>query len=241
MVMQLTPNRHYFAQSGLYPINRKVVTDRLPSKDKAKAIACHIDKALLDKLEERRFPVNKRKGRGKKIPAGKSYTDDQEEEEEEDLSEDDGGSGGDESVGPPSSSEDEAEEEPEIEQPEEVDSDLESLPEIHHKTGQFVVAVYEEEWFLAEVALEQEDVAKGYTRLKYMAIKGANSFAWGLRPDIHVACNDDILLPIVSEPVNSRGHLGVNKKDLAKVHSLMVEFYLFPLTLSSVNFVEIFF
>ena len=132
-------------------------------------------------------------------------------------------------MGPPSEDEDEVE----LEQ---ADSDLESLPEpgattqpTSYKTGQFVVADYEDEWFLAEVALEQEDVAKGYTRLKYMAIKGANSFSWGLRPDIHVACNEDILLPVIPEPINNRGHLGLGltKKDHAKVLSLMVEFYLF--------------
>jgi len=214
-----------FERCGLYPIQRKKVTERLPSKDKAKTIARHLDKALLDRLEERRFPVSKKKGRGKKIPAGKSYTDMDTEEEEEEESE---VSGDDESMGPPSEDEDEVA----LEQTEEVDSDLESLPELqatNYKTGQFVVAVYEEEWFLAEVALEQEDVAKGYTRLKYMAIKGVNSFCWGLRPDIHVACNEDILLPVIPEPINNRGHLGLTKKDHTKVLSLMVEFYLFPL------------
>jgi hypothetical protein len=35
-----------------------------------------------------------------------------------------------------------------------------------------VVAVYEGEYFLCEVTQNQEDVAKGYTRLSYTTIKG---------------------------------------------------------------------
>jgi hypothetical protein len=34
-----------------------------------------------------------------------------------------------------------------------------------------VVAVYEGEYFLCEVTQNQEDVAKGYTRLSYTTIK----------------------------------------------------------------------
>ena len=222
-----------FERCGLYPIERKKVTERLPSKSRARTIARHLDSILLDKIEEKRFPVSKKKGRGKKIPAGKSYTAMDAEEEKE--SEVDGG-GDNESVGPPSEDESvglPSEDEVELGQTE-ADSDPE--PEAtSYKTGQFVVADYEDEWFLAEVALEQEDVAKGYTRLKYTAIKGVNSFCWGLRPDIHVACNEDILLPLILEPINNRGHLGLTKKDHAKVLSLMVEFYLFTFSFSFKN------
>jgi hypothetical protein len=49
------------------------------------------------------------------------------------------------------------------------------------------VAVYEGEYFLCEVTQNQEDVAKGYTRLSYTTIKvkTAFSFAWGEKPDGH--------------------------------------------------------
>jgi hypothetical protein len=56
-----------------------------------------------------------------------------------------------------------------------------------------------------------------------MSIKGTNSFAWNLKEDIHIALDADILIePVIPEPVNSRGHLGLRKKDLEKVSSLMV-------------------
>jgi hypothetical protein len=62
-----------------------------------------------------------------------------------------------------------------------------------------------------------------------MLIKGNNSFSWGDKPDIHVALNEDILLEsVVPEPVNSRGRLGLKKKDLKTVVSRMVVAYFLP-------------
>ena len=56
-----------------------------------------------------------------------------------------------------------------------------------------------------------------------MLIKGNNSFAWGSKPDLHVTLNEDIVLDnVVPEPVNSRGHLGLKKKDLQTVLQRMV-------------------
>ncbi len=83
-------------------------------------------------------------------------------------------------------------------------------------------------WFLAEVSRDQKNVARRYTRLSYMTIKGNNCFSWGPKPDLHVALDEDILLEaVVPEPVTSRGHLGLKKTDLQLVLSLMVVVY-FP-------------
>ena len=91
--------------------------------------------------------------------------------------------------------------------------------------GEYVVAVYEEQWFLAEIVMDQSGVGQGYTRLKYMTIKGSNAFAWA-HDDVHTTLNEDILMePVLPEPVNSRGNLGLKKKDLEKVLSLMVVVY----------------
>jgi hypothetical protein len=63
----------------------------------------------------------------------------------------------------------------------------------------------------------------GYTRLSYMTIKGNNSFVWGEKEDIHVALNEDIIVePVLPEPLNTRGHLGLKKKDHDRVLYLMV-------------------
>jgi hypothetical protein len=91
--------------------------------------------------------------------------------------------------------------------------------------GSHVVAVYEGQWFIAELCKDQKGVPSSYTRLSYMVIKGVNRFAWG-PPDLHLTLNDDILLSdVVPEPMSSRGHLGLNKKDLKLVMALMVVVY----------------
>jgi hypothetical protein len=65
---------------------------------------------------------------------------------------------------------------------------------------------------------DQKNVGRGYNRLSYMVIKGTNTFTWGEKEDLHVTCNEDIILRAVKpEPVNSRGHLGLNKKDFVVV------------------------
>ncbi len=54
------------------------------------------------------------------------------------------------------------------------------------------------------------------------------TFTCGEKEDLHVTCNEDIILRDVEpEPVNSRGHLGLNKKDFVVVVSRMVVVYPF--------------
>jgi hypothetical protein len=56
-----------------------------------------------------------------------------------------------------------------------------------------------------------------------MTIKGNNSFAWGEKEDIYVALNEDIIVePFLPERMNTRGHLGLKKKDHDRVLYLMV-------------------
>ena len=92
--------------------------------------------------------------------------------------------------------------------------------------GDYVVAVYEDQWFLAEIHDDQRGVKRGYTKLSYMTLRGVNDFIWGPK-DVHVTLNEDILLmPVSPEPINNRGHLKLKKQDLEKVLSLMVVVYL---------------
>ncbi len=205
----------------------------IPSAPEAETIARHLDTALLKKLEVRRFgDANRKKPWGKKVPAGQSYTQVNREEEssEEESSEE-------KSSKEESSKEESSEEET-------VDSELEEqsgnkevqehsknveLPDLDtpsRKSGTSVIAVYEGQWFVAEVVQDQTSVPNRYTRLSYMVIKGSNSFAWGSKHDLMITLNEDIILD--EEPVNRRGHFGLKKNDLAKVNSSMVVVY-FPL------------
>jgi hypothetical protein len=85
------------------------------------------------------------------------------------------------------------------------------------------VSVYEEQWFLAEVAKDQSKVEKGYVNLSNMTIKRSNSFLWPIKPAFHLTLEEEIIMDSVAvEPINSRGHLGLKKKDFEKLQSLMV-------------------
>jgi hypothetical protein len=85
------------------------------------------------------------------------------------------------------------------------------------KFGTTVVAIYEGQWFLADVVESQERVGHGYTRLSYAAIKGTNCFAWTDKPDIMVTLNEDIILTKVNVvTLKNRSHIGLTKQDFKK-------------------------
>lgn len=142
-----------FERCGLYPINRAKVLERIPASLQLTEIAQHVDEQLINKLEIRRFGEGKKKPRGRKIPAGQSHTKEDSEDEEvdevEEMSESEEEVGRDES-------------DREMEMGEEELPDLDAL---HLQPGGYVVAVYEDEWFLCEVSKDQKGVAKGYTKL----------------------------------------------------------------------------
>jgi hypothetical protein len=258
-----------FKKCGLSPIDRNKVLERIPSVEEAEKVARNLDKELLKKLEVRRFGDGKKKPRGKKVPAGQSYTKDLETTDEEDSEEEGSQETSEEEeddveeqsensdVGVGNSNEEFEYEEllPDLDEPSgsgmasshgadssnradngsgvTSGSGVASLSGVASSSGvascrmaSYVVANYEGQWFLAEVYRDQEGVDKNYTRLNYMQIKGNNSFAWGKKPDLHEAFNEDILLRnVLPEPVNSRGNLGIKKKDLQIVLSRMVLVY----------------
>jgi hypothetical protein len=238
LVESLKPMEHLpkaFEKCGLCPINREKVLDRLPSIVQSEEIARHIDSALLKKLEVRRFgEASKKKPRGKKTPAGQSYTAEEDSEEEEEEEDDDEVEEDEEDEEEADDVEEQEQEGVDVEDVEEEGAD--ELPDLDvpgpstssKSSSNYVVAVYEGQWFLAEICGDQKNVGRGYTRLSYMVIKGTNTFTWGDKEDLHVTCNEDILLRAVEpEPVNSRGHLGLNKKDFVVVVSRVVVVYPF--------------
>jgi hypothetical protein len=163
-----------------------------------------------------RFGDQSKKPRGQKIPAGQSYSA-QDKEEEDSKEEDDVEESTEEET---SEEEDSRQEKEEGSRHEELED--EELPEPHPgasspKLRTSVVAIYEGQWFLADVAESQEKVGHGYTRLSYAAIKGTNCFTWTDKPDIMVTLNEDIILSKVNVvPLNNRSHVGLTKQDLKK-------------------------
>jgi DDE superfamily endonuclease len=221
LLESLNPKRDLpkaFEKCGLLPINREKVLKEIPSALQTEEIAQHVDAGLIEKLQIRRFGGGKKKTRGKKVAPGASYTsvvDDSGSEKEDDVREQE--------------HEQEEEQEHEQEHEQEQEESDEELPELPPPSGStkkgFVVAVYEGQWFLAEVVKDQAGIPTGYTKLSYMVIKGVNRFAWG-PADVHTALNSNILMnDVVPEPVNSRGMLALSKKDLKLVTVLMVVVY----------------
>ena len=234
-----------FRKCGLSPFDPSQVLDRLPSKESSLEISNTIDKVLLDRLETHRFLSQSRKPRGKKVPAGQSYTavdsdsDSSEPKSETDSETDDddvdldiGGGQADGAVGEGGDV-----------GGEQVDGgvgeggdigggqdDVQDEPRAGG-SGDHVAAVYEGELFMAQVVVEQDDIMDGHTLLSYMTIKGRNSFAWGAK-DFLTTLNEDILLaPVTPVPVNNRGHFGFEKKDYEKALRLMVVVHLLPILL----------
>jgi hypothetical protein len=171
-------------------------------------VATHINSVLIKKLEIKHFgDACKKKPKGMNLPLTQSFSHQEEEDvdgtvydkEEADSSSDDGGA---------------------------QESSDEELPNLNNSPRlnifASVVAMYEGEWFLATIHSDQSDMPAGYTRPKYMSIKGSNSFVWA-KDDLHVTLNEDILIePVEPVPVNSCGHLGLPEKDYEKVLLLMV-------------------
>ena len=213
------------------------VLDRLPSKDKSLNISSTLDQVLLNKLETHRFSAPVRNPRGKKIPAGQSYT--------ANLSEADSDSD-EEAVAESESNSDDVDEvvgeggdvirgqDDDLRDPEAGGSGLQSLggqdddldPQARRCPLRLLAATYEGELFMAQVLEDQEDTMEGHTLLSYMTIKGRSSFAWGVK-DILPTLNEDILISKVTPvPVNSRGHFGFEKSTYEKAMRLMVVVYL---------------
>lgn len=191
-------------------------------------IAHHVDVAVIKKLEVRRFGEGtKKRARGAKVPAGQSHSmldEDDEVTSEESSSEEE--TDVEDEPEPIEHHEEECEKLPEEELEEDSDEELpEPRPQVD--LGSHVVAEYEGQWFICEVSGDQAGVMRGYTRLSYMSIRGHNTFVWGQK-DLHVTLDEDILLThVVPEPLNSRGHVGLNKNDLKTVlHRMVMVFFL---------------
>jgi hypothetical protein len=78
LLLSLNPKQHLpaaFEKCGLVPLNRNKVLERIPSVKDTHTIARILDASLLKKLEVRRFgDQSRKKPRGKKVPAGQSYS-----------------------------------------------------------------------------------------------------------------------------------------------------------------------
>jgi len=248
LVDGLDPQAHLpsaFRKCGLYPLNRQEVLNRIPSIVDSQAIARNLDDTLLKTLELRRFgDQSKKKPRGQKLPPGKSHSAQAARRR---------------TARRRTMWRSLARRRPARRRTAGrriagrrkrrrraagrrnwrmrncLTLTLRPVPSTS------VVAIYEGQWFLADVAESQEKVGHGYTRLSYAAIKGNNCFAWAAKPDIMVTLNEDIIhTEVIMVLLNNRGHCGLTKQDLKKVENWMVVVYIpFNLKISTQYFLPI--
>jgi hypothetical protein len=184
-----------------------------------------------------------------KVAPGKSYSardksDDDDEEEEEEEEEEETETDVDElleNVEVPVASSDESEEEvmptrtanktsrtlsssEDEEEHEEDDDGFEPVAkEILYPVGSYCIAVYDQNWYVAQVEAEEpENECEGFTLLRYMERKGANQFVWGKAVDTLKTINRDILLRVEPPiPVSSR-FFGVPKSVAKEADKLLM-------------------
>lgn len=116
-----------------------------------------------------------------------------------------------------------------VKKPRRVDSvrkDLEQLTVKELITGDFVTAVYQNQWFVGQVSAVTEEprlhATHPYT-VNYMQYIGTNQFRWPATPDPLLTHKDDILTEVKPPvPVNSRGILGLCAEDLERTRKLFL-------------------
>ena len=221
-----------FKACGLCPLSLEKAVRRIPSRDMETANETTrelLNSTLGETLEALRgldAPKNKPRGKKIKVPPGKSYctNDEEEEREEEEEEEADFDLYLDSPVAPktkkktfftdsfdsPDSSEDE-------------DDGLVRKAVSEYSVGEYVVAIYDQDWFIAQVEGEEpENECDGFTLLKYMIRKGKNQFVWEEdgKADLLKTINSDILLKVETPiPVTNR-FFGLQKDLVKKVETL---------------------
>jgi hypothetical protein len=198
-------------------VNPEKVLELIPCVVRTPEAAKHLDANLLKRLEVRRFWESyEKRPRGKKVPDGQSYTDREEDESDEEETDE-------EEVKEYELDKNEGKEDELFQdQVEAVLQGAEKQPSVN--VGAYVVIVYEEQWFLTEISRDQSQVKRGYIKLEYL-IKGTIVFSHPSKTTLHNTLDEDIILRNISpELVNSWACLGLNKKDLGKVLTLMVVF-----------------
>ena len=214
-----------FAKCGLFPISVEKATERIPSVECPSNAGANFDQELISTLSVRRFGDGQRKKtRGTKIAPGKSWSREELSESETELSESEniddieGSAGG------------------EID---ESGCDNDDLPDPHpqsdveeYPVGAFVAAIYEDDWYIAQVEGEDSDEeTDGFVLLKYMkptSQKNENSFVWPERADLLKTNIDDIIAKVDPPiPRLSSRAFGLCDKDFDIVKNKLVKWFLF--------------
>lgn len=86
-----------------------------------------------------------------------------------------------------------------------------------YEVGEFVTAVYEGKWLVAQVDINQDKAGESHVNLSYMELVGENQFKWPKNHDLLLTLKEDILTRC-SPPCLVGGslrvfHVGLNPSD----------------------------
>jgi hypothetical protein len=141
---------------------------------------------------------------------------------------------------------------------EEVDTPLAAIAEVEDKVsedkrkqqqqyevGEFVTAVYEGKWLLAQVDINQDEAGDTHVNLSYMQRVGENQFKWPKQHDLLLTLKEDILTrcstPVMVGSSIRANHVGLPPKEALEADSALavmvyLQYFLFQLFLNFLLF-----
>jgi hypothetical protein len=103
--------------------------------------------------------------------------------------------------------------------------EMEAEPEMF-EVGDFVAAVYEGQWLLAQVDIDQDQAGDTHINLAYMERVGKNQFKWPKQDDRLLTLREDILFkcdaPILVGSSIRASHVGLPGKQAAQADAALV-------------------
>jgi hypothetical protein len=95
-----------------------------------------------------------------------------------------------------------------------------------YEVGEFVTAVYEGQWLLAQVDIDQDQAGEDHVNLTYMTRVGKNQFKWPTQHDQLLTLREDILTkccaPTLVGSTIRASHVGLSVKDAAEADAALV-------------------
>ncbi len=113
-------------------------------------------------------------------------------------------------------------------------AEQEQEQEQEYQVGEFVTAIYEGQWLLAQVDIDQDNAGSSHVNLTYMEKVGDNQFKWPKHDDRLLTLKEDILFHS-STPVLVGSSIRASHVDLPPSEALKADAALDLVSLSSAD------
>jgi hypothetical protein len=105
------------------------------------------------------------------------------------------------------------------------DAELQRRREQQYEIGEFVTAVYEGQWLLAQVDIKQDESGDSHVNLSYMERVGENQFKWPKHHDLLLTLKEDILtrcsIPVMVGSSIRANYVGLSPKEAHEANSAL--------------------